>query len=104
MSGGYDGMVMVHRMADLEREAAVSIHNGSNITSLALDTVREEEIGDMYMSHPRQLIFLWKSVCLVCAVLLCLLFVRPSLLLSSFLLISLTCTMYIHVIVYNSVY
>ena len=44
VSGGYDGMVMVHRMADLEREAAVSIHNGNNITSLALDTVRKEEI------------------------------------------------------------
>ena len=92
MSGGYDGMVMVHRMADLEREAAVSIHNGSNITSLALDTVREEEIGDMYMSHPRQLIFLWKSDCLVCAVLLCL--VVCTTLLASFFLPSHLSNMY----------
>ena len=41
----------------------------------------------LYMSHPRQLIFLRKSDCLVCAVLLCLV-VCLTLLLSSFLLIS----------------
>ena len=39
VSGGYDGMVVVHRLSDLEREAAVTIHNGNNVTSLALDTV-----------------------------------------------------------------
>ena len=39
VSGGYDGMVMVHRLADLEREAAVTIHNGNNVTSLVLDNV-----------------------------------------------------------------
>ena len=42
-----------------------------------------------FESHPRQLIFLWKSDCLGCVVLLCLV-VCLTLLLSS--LISLTCT------------
>ena len=39
VSGGYDGMVAVHRLRDLEREAAVTIHSGSNVTALALDSV-----------------------------------------------------------------
>lgn len=49
VSGGYDGMVVVHRLSDLEREAAVTIHNGNNVTSLALDTVSEGFIQDFLL-------------------------------------------------------
>ena len=57
VSGGYDGMVVVHRLSDLEREAAVTIHNGNNVTSLALDTV---SVGvaycvGVYMCSPQDL-------------------------------------------------
>ena len=45
MSGGYDGLVAVHRMGDLEREMVVTIHSGNNVTSLALDTVSERREG-----------------------------------------------------------
>ena len=39
VSGGYDGMIVIHRMADLERERTITVHNGHNVTSLAIDTV-----------------------------------------------------------------
>ena len=39
VSGGYDGMIVIHRMTDLERERTITVHNGHNITSLAIDTV-----------------------------------------------------------------
>ena len=39
VSGGYDGNVTVHRTTDLERERTVTVHNGSQVTSLALDSV-----------------------------------------------------------------
>ena len=39
MSGSYDGTVVVHRHSDLERERTVTVHSGSCVTSLALDSV-----------------------------------------------------------------
>ena len=43
VSGGYDGAVVVHRMADLERERTITVHTGNCVTSLVLDSVSEHD-------------------------------------------------------------
>ena len=70
------------------------------IRRLIINSVRLATIGCVYVyeSHPRQLIFLRKSDCLGCAVLLCLV-VCLTLLASSFLLIHLSLK-HVHVYVY----
>ena len=57
------------RYVALRNDGALS--TDFSVTTDGKKTVRKLEIG-MNMSHPRQLIFLRKSDCLGCAVLLCL--------------------------------
>ena len=75
-----------------EREGKM-MDQGRNIHNSSL-WMRVECHG--FESHPRQLIFLRKSDCLGCAVLLCLVFVRPCLLPSLSSLIKTCIALYKH--------